>query len=253
MSSTVPYNHLWSPERLTSADLQALLSTAALLKRAKSLDRGWGPLRGRHLALLCSGRGEAAAAFERAVTDLGATASLLNADEWRMRAADRVPEAARLLGRLYDAIDCCDLPADVVAQIELHSGVPVFNGLTASDHPLGLLGELLTMHEAAGKPLHQSSLQFSGTTRIDTEQPVLEWARLARLAGLRVVPSDQPHTDPPSKTANEPDFILDTSLPASATRLSRPHDSLAQQAELVGLLRANRLRSLQAAIVCGLQ
>ena len=41
-----------------------------------------------------------------------------------------------MLGRLYDAIDCCGLPTPLVEQIEAHSGVPVFNGVARPDHPL---------------------------------------------------------------------------------------------------------------------
>ena len=67
MSATVPYQHLWSSERLTSADLHVLLNTAAMLKHAKQEDPDWNPLRGRHLALLCGPGNEAAVEFQRAV------------------------------------------------------------------------------------------------------------------------------------------------------------------------------------------
>jgi hypothetical protein len=30
-----------------------------------------------------------------------------------------------LLGKLYDAVDCCDLPPTLVEQIDRHAGVPV--------------------------------------------------------------------------------------------------------------------------------
>jgi len=78
MTSTVPHRHLWSPERLSSADLHTLLDTAAALKRAKQRDHGWGPLRGRHLALLSSGAtDDVVLAFQRAVQGLGGTVARL--------------------------------------------------------------------------------------------------------------------------------------------------------------------------------
>jgi len=136
MTTSVPHRHLWSPDRLSSADLQALLETEAELQRAQQRGDGWGPLRGRHLALLIDRQDESAPAFQRAVHDLGGSVALLDANDWQSSAGGRVPDAARLLGRLYDAIDCCDLPAALVEQIETHSGVPVFNGVARPDHPL---------------------------------------------------------------------------------------------------------------------
>lgn len=253
MSSTVPHRHLWSTDQLTSADLLALLTTAAMLKHARQRDDTWGPLRGRHVALLCSASSDVAPAFQRAVAELGGTASLLNADEWRLRAADRIPDAARLLGRLYDAIDCCDLPTEVVEQIEAHSGVPVFNGLAKSDHPLSLLGELLTMQETTAKPLNQSSLRL-WENHLDPAE--LAELKLARLAGVQIVPN--PAAPPASAGAGGPatgeaDFILDIRAAPAGHRLSKPHASVEQQAELNGRLQANRQRALQAALVCGLQ
>jgi ornithine carbamoyltransferase len=254
MNATVPYQHLWSSERLTSSDLQVLLHTAAMVKNAKKADPGWSPLRGRYLALLCRPGNEAALGFQRAVTELGAAASLLNAEEWRQRAGERVPDAARLLGRLYDAIDCCDLPPEIVEQIELHSGVPVFNGLATADHPLTMLGELMTMQETGAKPLDQSRL---GLTHHDAGDGQLAGLTLARLAGMHILPSPAPA--PPrtpavgAAPASEPDFILDTGSAATDHRLSTPHASSEQQAELNGRLANNRRCTLQAALICGLQ
>jgi len=136
MSRFVPHRHLWSPARLSSADLDALLYTAATLDRAKQPSHGWRPLRGRRLALLCNCADDTTLSFQRAVHELGGTATRLDAKEWLSNAIERMPDAARVLGRLYDGIDCCDLPAPLVDQIEAHSGVPVFNGIARPEHPL---------------------------------------------------------------------------------------------------------------------
>ncbi len=139
MSASVPHRHLWSPDRLSSTDLQALLDTAAALERAKQRGDGWGPLRGRHLALLCSGADEAAATFQRAVHELGGSVALLDAHQWQTHAGAGVADAARLLGRLYDAVDCCGMPLALLEQIDAHCGVPVFNGVAQADHPLSAM------------------------------------------------------------------------------------------------------------------
>ena len=136
MSRFVLHRHLWSPARLSSADLDALLHTAANLDHTKQPNRGWFPLRGYRLALLCNCADDTTLFIERAVRELGGTVTRLDANDWLSSAIDRVPDAARMLGRLYDAIDCCDLPPSLVEQIEAQSGVPVFNGIARAEHPL---------------------------------------------------------------------------------------------------------------------
>ena len=48
-------------------------------------------------------------------------------------------DAARLLGRFYDALDCEDLPAELVHCLRRNCGVPVYEGLGRRDHPLAQL------------------------------------------------------------------------------------------------------------------
>jgi ornithine carbamoyltransferase len=249
MKATVPYRHLWSPERLTATDLNHLISTAETLRRAQQHAAKSEPLRGRHVALLCGPGNDAAPVFQRAVSELGGTPALLNADEWRVRAGDRIPEAARLLGRLYDAIDCCDLPTEVVEQIEAFSGVPVLNGLASPNHPMASLADLLTMREATDKPLHGSRLEVTDPGSLGSTQPALA---LARLAGMQAAHRDSQTSLLTGPSTTEPDFVLDARSSAT-NRLTQPHVSVAQQAELNGMQAINRQCALQAAIVCSLQ
>jgi hypothetical protein len=178
---------------------------------------------------------------------------LLNADEWRVRAGDRIPDAARLLGRLYDAIDCCDLSSEVVEQIEAHSGVPVFNGLASSAHPMALLGEFLTMREAIDGPMHLSRLSVTANASPDAVLPAVA---MARLAGMQVLLRGASMPAPAVADAvrtDDPDFILDPGASPSTNRLTRPHATPPQQSMLNRKLAANRLCTLQAALVCALQ
>jgi ornithine carbamoyltransferase len=149
-SSSLHHRHLWAPDRLSAAERRALLTTAAAVKRTKAHQPDWRPLLGRRVALLGGGDTAATALFERAVADLGGSVSLLDGHAWHERAGGRVDEAARLLGRLYDAVDCCGLPAPLLAQIDGQAGVPVFDGLGRADHPLTRLAEQLTEQELHG-------------------------------------------------------------------------------------------------------
>ena len=253
MTASVPHRHLWSPERLSRGDLQALLDTAAALKRSQQRGHGWDPLRGRHLALLIDCHDEAALAFQRAVHDLGGSVALLDANDWQSSAGGRVPEAARMLGRLYDAIDCCGLPAPLLEQIDANCGVPVFNGMAQTDHPLGVLAALLTMREVGDKPLNGMHVQLAGDARTPRNQAA---AMLARLAGIEVQreAAAQARCDAAEATSDAPDFILDpVAAAASETALTTPEASPGEQARIAALLANNRLCALQAALVCGIQ
>ena len=253
MTTSVPHRHLWSPERLSGDDLQALLDTAAALKRAQQRGYGWDPLRGRHLALLIDCHDEAALAFQRAVHDLGGSVALLDTNDWQSSAGERVPEAARMLGRLYDAIDCCGLPAPLLEQIDANCGVPVFNGVAQADHLLGVLAALLTMREAGNKPLNGLHVQLAG----DAQAPRGQTAEvLARLAGIEVQreAAAEAWRDVTAAKRDAPDFILDPlGASASAAALTMPEASPGEQARIAALLASNRRCALQAALVCGIQ
>ena len=75
------------------------------------------------------------AAFDAAASQLGARVSRIQAD------AALSPDTARILGHLYDAIDCEHVPAKVLSSLRQQAGVPVYEGLGREDHPvLQLLG-----------------------------------------------------------------------------------------------------------------
>ena len=248
MGSAVPFRHLWSPERLSADDMRTLLQTAAMLKGTRRRAEPWRPLQGRHLVVLCSAHADAGATFQRAVADLGGVPVLLNADEWRRRAGDHLADEARLLGQLYDAIDCCDLPMATIEQIEAHSGVPVANGLSSSAHPLSLVADILTIREAAAKPLHMCKLAVAAYPGPREESDVA--ATMARLAGMQAVVREEPVA---SGEADASDFILDPAARVSAARLKMPHGTPADQERLGKQVQANRQYALEAALVCGLQ
>jgi ornithine carbamoyltransferase len=48
-----------------------------------------------------------------------------------------------MLGRLYDAVECQGLPADLVRQVGDEAGVPVYDGVASKRHPTASLAESL--------------------------------------------------------------------------------------------------------------
>jgi ornithine carbamoyltransferase len=119
-----------------------VLAQAELLLAAARGGTAGALLRGRHLALLCSDAGQPAARlFHVAVEALGARVS--DIAPLHPDAAGRHADTARLLGRLYDAIECQGLESTVVAELRSHAGVPVFAGLATDAHPSAWLAARL--------------------------------------------------------------------------------------------------------------
>ena len=217
-----PFLHrrLWSPGQLSGADLHAVFEIAATLKlRALDPDRP-RPLRGRHVALLCPEGSAARTRLDTALTELGATVALLDTATWLQPSRGRLPESASLLGKLYDAIDCGDLPLVLMKQIEAHAGVPVFNALTRPEHPASLLVALLTMRGWGRQLQVPLQLQLAGDPRSALYG---EASRLFLPAGLGI----QPRASSAAGCAapgpgDEPDFIFDATTPAACCRPELP-------------------------------
>lgn len=70
---------------------------------------------------------------------------------------------ARVLGRVYDAIEYRGFGQTIVQELADHSGVPVYNGLTNEYHPTQILADFLNMREHVDKPLHDSPTPLSVT------------------------------------------------------------------------------------------
>ena len=60
-------------------------------------------------------------------------------------------DTARVLGRMYDAIEFRGFAQDVAEELAECSGVPVYNGLTDEWHPTQMLADFLTFTEHSGQ------------------------------------------------------------------------------------------------------
>ena len=107
----------------------------ALLARLRELQgqRGqWLPLQGKFVALMCiSDESATAQRFRRAANELGARVAWMHPSLDSSSSAELIQATARVLGRLYDAVECQELDADLVDQLRSGSGVPVFDALAA--------------------------------------------------------------------------------------------------------------------------
>jgi ornithine carbamoyltransferase len=74
-------------------------------------------------------------------------------------------DTARVLGRMYDAIEYRGASQTGVETLAKFAGVPVYNGLTAEYHPTQMIADIMTMREHSDKPVSQIKYAYIGDTR----------------------------------------------------------------------------------------
>jgi len=128
-------------ERMSTSDMDALLAQADLLRCAAEVgSRVDTPLRGRNVGLMCeSGDSAAANLFRRAALELGAHVTQLPPRLTAWSSVVEIRQTARILGRLYDGVECQGIPAALVSQMNAYAGVPFFDGIADAGHPTAVL------------------------------------------------------------------------------------------------------------------
>jgi ornithine carbamoyltransferase len=150
----------------TPEDLRFLLRLAADLKAAKYGGYEVPRLTGKNIALIFEKDStRTRCAFEVAAYDQGAHVTYLGPTGSQMGNKESVRDTARVLGRMYDAIEYRGFAQTVVEELAQYAGVPVYNGLTNEFHPTQILCDLLTMSEHSDKPLREISYCFLGDAR----------------------------------------------------------------------------------------
>src|SRR5215204_1529834 len=104
-------------------------------------------------------------AFEVAAYDQGAHVTYLGPEGSQIGHKESMKDTARVLGRMYDAIEYRGFAQDLVEILAQNAGVPVYNGLTDEFHPTQILADVLTMTEFSDKPVSQISYCYLGDAR----------------------------------------------------------------------------------------
>ena len=147
----------------TPREIAFLLKLAADLKTAKYAGTEVPKLQGKDIALIFEKDStRTRVGFEVAAYDQGARVTYLGPTGSHIGHKESVNDTARVLGRIYDAIEYRGFGQEIVEQLAKYSGVPVYNGLTNEFHPTQILADFLTMQEHVEKPLHQVSYVFIG-------------------------------------------------------------------------------------------
>ncbi|MFC1696035.1 ornithine carbamoyltransferase [Pseudomonadota bacterium] len=155
-------------------DLTYILDLARDLKRAKYAGNEVQLLRGKNIALIFEKPStRTRCAFEVAAYDQGANVTYLDPAGSHMGKKESVKDTARVLGRMYDAIEYRGSSQHIVEELAEYSGVPVFNGLTDEFHPTQMCADIMTMREFMPQPWHDFCYAYVGDARSNMGQSLM--------------------------------------------------------------------------------
>jgi ornithine carbamoyltransferase len=158
----------------SSSELEYLLRLAAALKAAKYAGTETRRLEGKEIALIFEKTStRTRSAFEVGAYDQGAHVTYLDPAGSQMGHKESIPDTARVLGRMYDAIEFRGAAHSDVEELAANAGVPVYNGLTDEWHPTQMLADFLTMGEASHKPFDAISYCYLGDARSNMGRSLL--------------------------------------------------------------------------------
>jgi ornithine carbamoyltransferase len=160
--------HLLTLADYSAEELTYLLDLAAELKAAKKEGREEQQLVGKEIALIFEKDStRTRCAFEVAAYDQGAHVTYLGPGGSHMGHKETVKDTARVLGRMYDAIEFRGFAEGVADELARWAGVPVYNGLTDEWHPTQILADFLTIREHVSKALDEVSFCYLGDARFN--------------------------------------------------------------------------------------
>ncbi|GAA2769295.1 ornithine carbamoyltransferase [Streptomyces indiaensis] len=183
--------HLLKELDFTAEEFRGLVELAADLKAAKKGGIEPRYLQGRNIALIFEKTStRTRCAFEVAAADQGASTTYLDPFGSQIGHKESVKDTARVLGRMYDAIEYRGDSQQKVEELAAHAGVPVYNGLTDDWHPTQMLADVLTMTEHCAKPLREVSFAYLGDARFNMGNSYLVTGALLGMDVRLVAPKE---------------------------------------------------------------
>src|ERR687897_1407042 len=160
--------HFLTMQDYSADEIRYLLDLSAELKAAKREGREEQQLVGKEIALIFEKDStRTRCAFEVAAYDQGAHVTFIGPSGSHMGHKETVKDTARVLGRMYDAIEYRGFGERIADELAQWAGVPVYNGLTDEWHPTQMLADFLTMREHISKPLEEMAFCYLGDARFN--------------------------------------------------------------------------------------
>lgn len=166
MSFNLRNRSLLTVQDYTPREFQYLLDLARDLKRAKYARTEQMHLRGKEICLIFEKTStRTRCSFEVACYDQGANVTYLDPAGSQIGHKESFKDTARVLGRMFDAIEYRGSAQAGVEQLAKYAGVPVYNGLTDEYHPTQMLADVMTMREHSDRPVADIKYAYVGDTR----------------------------------------------------------------------------------------
>lgn len=137
----------------TTDEVKYLIDLSIDLKKTKyqGLHTNNRPLVGKNIVILFQKDStRTRCAFEVAASDLGAGVTYLGPSGSNFGKKESIEDTAKVLGRFYDGIEFRGFDQSDVDALVKYSNVPVWNGLTDSEHPTQIIADYMTMKEKLG-------------------------------------------------------------------------------------------------------
>ena len=166
MSFNLRNRSLLTVQDYTQREFRYLLDLARDLKRAKYARTEQKHLEGKEICLIFEKTStRTRCAFEVACHDQGAHVTYLDPAGSQIGHKESFKDTARVLGRMFDAIEYRGSSQKGVEKLAKYAGVPVYNGLTDEYHPTQMLADVMTMREHSDKPINEIKYAYVGDTR----------------------------------------------------------------------------------------
>lgn len=181
----------------TAGELEYLLKLSGDLKTMKYAGTEVPRLGGKQIALIFEKAStRTRSAFEVAAYDQGAHVTYLDPSGSQLGHKESIADTARVLGRMYDAIEFRGSAHGEIEELAAYAGVPVYNGLTDDWHPTQMLADFLTMRESSHRPYDAITYTYMGDARSNVGRSLLVMGAImgadVRICGPRELwpPSD---------------------------------------------------------------
>jgi len=166
--------HFLDLQDFSRQEIQFLLDLSKQLKAEKKQGDEKRRLKRKNIALIFEKEStRTRCAFEVAAYDQGARVTYLGSVGSHLGAKESMKDTARVLGRMYHAIEYRGFDQTAVETLAQYAGVPVWNGLTNESHPTQILADLLTMSEHSAKPFVQMSCCYLGDGSNNTARSLM--------------------------------------------------------------------------------
>ncbi len=137
----------WTPD-----EINQILEWAFLVKKQSHAGEVHQRFLGKTIALIFEKRStRTRSSFETAFGEEGGHPVFMSTDDIQLGGKESVKDTARVLGRMFSAIEFRGYKQSHVEDLAKYSGVPVINGLTDSFHPTQVLADIMTLKEQFGR------------------------------------------------------------------------------------------------------